>query len=223
MSKADGIHVLSRQSGSGNYKDAVSIVTLGTNIGASANAYPYFMHSFIDNYPIDSGIFYKNNAWHVYASGKRAIDETDNWIDKEFSGIKAGDTVEISSRVSGSQFLTEVRKNGSLKASLLANLKQGVANSLNNTGSRVTREMNIAAHGYVNGEVAFFSWSTFNQTTLTNISNKSIKVTASNSTLFAPYYDVPEYSHNGVGCGQKTPVTKDGYVVDEAWCRCNNQ
>ncbi|WP_312647261.1 hypothetical protein [Aminipila sp.] len=62
MSKADGIPVLSRKSNGKNYKDAVSIVTLGTNIGASGNAYPYFMRSIIDYYPLDSGIYYKNNV-----------------------------------------------------------------------------------------------------------------------------------------------------------------
>lgn len=223
MSKADGIHVLSRRSNAKNYKDAVSIVTLGTNIGASANAYPYFMHSFIDYYPIDSGIYYKNNAWHVYASGTHSINETDNWIDKEVTGIKAGDTVEICSRLSGNDFLTEVKKNGRVKASLTAKLKPGVATSLKTYGSTAVREMNIAAHGLINGEVAFFSWSTFNQSTFTNVSNQSIKVTESNSKLLAPYYDVPEYSHNGVGKGQGVPSTSNGYVVDTGWCRCNNQ
>lgn len=69
----DGIHVATRRTpgtaGATRYKDIVSIVELGSNIGATANTYPYFMHCFTEGGAIDSGILYKGSQWLLYAYG----------------------------------------------------------------------------------------------------------------------------------------------------------
>lgn len=221
----DGIHVVTRRTTAtkDKFKDAVSIVEIGSTIGATANTYPYFMHCFTDGGAIDAGILYKGGQWLLYSYG--AIVEPDKWKDQACSGFKAGDTVMISSRVAptGNTLIVEAKKVGSSTNNIMyVNLTSARANDLRNNGSTVAREMNIASHlSNINGENAFFSWSTFKESTVTNIKNVSTKMTTSNSSLDAIRYDVPKNNHSSVGCDRTDPKTVNGYVVDSAWCRCN--
>ncbi|GHU50925.1 hypothetical protein FACS1894127_6810 [Clostridia bacterium] len=221
----DGIHVATRRTSATNIKDIVSIVELGTNIGATANTYPYFMHCFTQGGAIDAGILFKNNVWLLYSYG--TINETNNWKEQQCSGFSAGNTVQISTRVSGTanQLIVEAKKVGSSTNNVLTvNLTAARANSLRNSGSEAAREMNIASHlGNINNEAAFFSWSRFVESSVTNVSNVTVKVTTSNSSLDAVRFDIQGLSRPNLGYGRDNPTTVSGYVVDRAWCRCNNQ
>jgi hypothetical protein len=220
----DGIHVATRRTTAKNIKDIVSIVELGATIGATTNTYPYFMHCFTQNGAIDAGILFKNNVWLLYSYG--TINETNSWKDQQCSGFSAGDTVQISTRVSetANQLIVEAKKVGSSTNNILTvNLTSAKASSLRNSGSEVARELNIASHlGNINNEAAFFSWSKFKESSVTNISNTTVKMTTSNSSLDAVYFDILGLSRPNVGYGRDNPTTVNGYVVDRAWCRCNN-
>ena len=220
----DGFHVATRKTNpTTRYKGIVSIVEIGTNIGATADTYPYFMHCFTEGGAIDSGILYKNKQWLLYAFG--TIAEPDQWKQKVCSGFKAGDTVQITSRVaaSGNTLIVEAKKVGSSVNNVLnVNLSANRASSLRTSGSIVAREMNLASHlSNLNGEDAFFSWSKFKESTVTNVANVSSKMTTSNSWLATPNYDSPSVNHDWVGYSVNTPTTVNGYVVDRAWGRCN--
>lgn len=226
----DGIHVVSRRTTERKCKDILSIIELGTNIGSTSIAFPYFMHAFVDTYYIDAGICY-DKGWYTFANGEIInIDPKTGknlkWKSESFTGINFGDTIQIGTRVmdgSDNRLLVYVNNSrGSRIKTMYVELSSTVANFLRNTGSRVDREMNIAGHDNIDNQNAFFSWSTFKESSITNTSNKTVKLTTSNSTLKEPYYDKPSYSHTHVGCGVATPTMVNGYVVDKAWCRCNN-
>ncbi len=194
-SKMAGYHIIHRATNASNYVAVAGVLKLPNScdcrsdsaIGVNDGVFPEFFFGFYKGiYGLDIGILYRGQGsgtknFRLFCNGfSNTVNNTSHYTEEIMAGISKGDTITLRAYLSGNNIVLTV---DGYSKQLITPLTVGAASAFNG-GSIINRELTCASNSssFI-PSAAYFSDTTWSDTTMTTTSGSYVKLSTTNSKL----------------------------------------